>query len=80
MKSARPSTDETAAVQTVDLWYAPRRGRWVVERLNGSGGRVGTPFVARSRTDALSCLRQWLGAHGYARLAPPSPRRAERGG
>ena len=58
-------------VHTIDLWFSPKRRRWIVERLNSEGHPVGMSAEYKARADALGCFDDWLRRHPEAHLAAP---------
>ena len=65
-------------VQTIDLWYSERSRKWIIERLNANGDRVGVAQACASRQDAEACLAEWLRWHGETHLLSPDEAKRRR--
>lgn len=65
------SEPETGAIHTIDVWFSARRGKWIIERLDADGHRMGAAHVCESRDEAEDCLADWLRAHGETHLVAP---------
>ena len=65
-------------VHTIDLWYSDRSRKWIIERLNANGDRVGVAQSYDSREDAEACLAEWLRWHGETHLLSPAEAKRRR--
>ena len=65
------SEAETGAIHTIDVWFSQRSGKWIIERLDADGDRMGGAHVCADREEAEDCLADWLRAHGEAHLVAP---------
>ena len=62
---------DVGAIHTIDVWFSERRGKWIIERLDANGDRMGAAHVCESRDEAEDCLADWLRAHGETHLVAP---------
>ena len=65
------SEPEAGAIHTIDVWLSQRSGKWIIERLDANGDRMGWVHVCEHREDAEACLAEWLRAHGETHLVAP---------
>ena len=72
MQIIGPTPLEAAAdptlVHTIDVWYSAARRRWLVQRLDGAGGAIGSAYRCTSKAEALACLAAWKRRHPEAHL------------
>ena len=62
---------DAGAIHTIDVWFSQRSGKWIIERLDANGDRMGAAHVCKSRTEAEDCLADWLRTHGETHLVAP---------
>ncbi len=62
---------DAGAIHTIDVWFSQRRGKWIIERLNADGHRMGAAHVCESREEAEDCLADWLRRHDETHLVAP---------
>jgi hypothetical protein len=65
------SEPEAGTIHTIDVWYSQRSGRWIVERLDANGDRIGTAHVCADRAEAEDCLADWMRTHSETHLVAP---------